>query len=292
MPDRYARLRLIRQLDPEKDCEEIFRQVTDYEFPWDYWQSASLAFFRTFGVPSIAELLHRTGEFSNRTQKRADDTLLILYEITHHGLEDERGRAFLRRMNRMHRHYNISNDDHRYIIALYIVVPVRWIGRYGWRQLTDHEKRAMTAVGRRLGELMGIKDLPRTFDEFARLADEYEAMNFAYTKAGKRLSSAAMDIAADVLPPRMRPLMKAPMQRFSRALLDEDLLRTVGLPLPSRWERKTAEAVLKFRAFVLRGFPPRPDDRPYRPALVTYPSGYQLQDLGPEWLNSRDQTLR
>ena len=289
MPDRFARLRLIQRLDPNNDCEEIFRLVTDYEFPWDYWQSASLAFFRTFGVPSIAELLHRTGEITTHTQKRADDTLLMLYEITHHGLENEHARAFLRRMNRMHQHYSISNDDHRYILALYIVVPVRWIDRYGWRRLTDHERQAMTAVGRRLGELMGIKNLPHTFDEFSRFADDYEARLFACTEDSRQLASAAMDIAADVLPRRLRRPMRALMQRFSLALLDEEVLRVVGLPLPSQRDRRIAETVLRFRAVLLRRFPPRSNGRPYHPAPATYPCGYRVEDLGPDWLDALER---
>jgi hypothetical protein len=284
MPDRFARLKLIQRLDPDKDYEEIFRQITDYEFPWDYWQSTSLAFFRTFGVPSIAGLLHRTGEITPHTQKRADDTLLILHEITHRGLADEHGRAFLRRMNRMHQHYRISNDDYRYILALYIVVPVRWIDRYGWRRLTDHEKRAMTAVGRRLGELMGIKNLPQTYDEFSRFADDYETRLFACTEESRQLATAATDIAVDVLPRRLRRPMRGLMRRFSLALLDEEVLRAVGLPLPSRRDRRIAEAVLRFRAVLLRRLPPRSAGRPYRPAPATYPRGYQLEDLGPDWL--------
>jgi hypothetical protein len=40
-----------------------------------------LAFFRTFAVPRISVLLDQTGELVAHTRKRADDTLLIMYEI-------------------------------------------------------------------------------------------------------------------------------------------------------------------------------------------------------------------
>ncbi len=252
MPDRFARLRLIQRLDPNNDCEEIFRLVTDYEFPWDYWQSASLAFFRTFGVPSIAELLHRTGEITTRTQKRADDTLLMLYEITHHGLENEHARAFLRRMNRMHQHYSISNDDHRYILALYIVVPVRWIDRYGWRRLTDHERQAMTAVGRRLGELMGIKNLPPAAPLPARPED--------------RRSGA--QVPGGPAPPLPATLQRAPVPPGPRDL-------PVGLPgrgsrsgLAGRAGARWALNPLPGSACVLPSMPAiRACRSPYRPVL-------------------------
>lgn len=43
---RYSRLHRIRQMDPQQDYEEIFRWVTQYEFPWDYLQGVSVAFLR------------------------------------------------------------------------------------------------------------------------------------------------------------------------------------------------------------------------------------------------------
>lgn len=175
---RFDRLRRIQGLDPERDYEEIWRLVSAYEFPWDYWQSVSLAFFRTFAVPSISALLDGTGEIVGHTQKRADDTLLIMFEMGRLGLESPEGRAYLRRMNQMHRRYVIGNDDSIYIIALFIVVPVRWINRFGWRKLTVHEERAMTNYGRRLAQLMGIKDVPATFAAFDQFAQSYENAAF------------------------------------------------------------------------------------------------------------------
>lgn len=51
--------------------------------------------FRTFGVPSISALLHRTEEFERRAQKRYDDTDIIVSEMMEHGYDSERGRAAL-----------------------------------------------------------------------------------------------------------------------------------------------------------------------------------------------------
>lgn len=33
---RYSRLREIRRMDPVRDCAEILRLISQYEFPWDY----------------------------------------------------------------------------------------------------------------------------------------------------------------------------------------------------------------------------------------------------------------
>jgi hypothetical protein len=43
-------------------------------FAWDINKALEFALLQTFAVPSISGLLDRTGEFSNRTLKRYDDT--------------------------------------------------------------------------------------------------------------------------------------------------------------------------------------------------------------------------
>ncbi|MGI5365143.1 oxygenase MpaB family protein [Streptomyces iakyrus] len=281
---RFDRLRRIQDLDPERDYEEIWRLVSAYEFPWDYWQSVSLAFFRTFAIPSISALLDETGEIVGHTQKRADDTLLIMYEMGRLGLESPEGRAYLRRMNQMHRRYDIANDDHLYIIALFIVVPVRWINQFGWRRLTAHEQRALTNYGRRLAQLMGIKDIPATFADFDQFAQSYEDRHFAVTDSSRRLAAAAMAITADMLPPSLRGPLTPVMRRFSLASLDEALLHAVGLPLPPERDRRLATWLLRTRGRIVRMLPPRPDSRPHRLTLATYPDGHRVCDIGPAWL--------
>ena len=33
----------------------------------------------------------------------------------------------------MHRSYDISDDDLRYVLATFVVTPIRWLDAYGWR---------------------------------------------------------------------------------------------------------------------------------------------------------------
>ncbi len=60
--------------DPRHDCEQIARYLGMFAFPWDTTRSPELALFRTFASPRIGGLLHSSGEFEARTQKRYDDT--------------------------------------------------------------------------------------------------------------------------------------------------------------------------------------------------------------------------
>src|SRR3954464_14913522 len=95
-------LRRIEGLDPAVDYAEIYRVMVAHEFPWDMNQALSFALFRTYAVPSIGRLLHRTGEFTTRPQKRYDDTVLLLDAVLEHGTASGPGRTALRRVNRMH----------------------------------------------------------------------------------------------------------------------------------------------------------------------------------------------
>ena len=85
--DRHHWSRRISRLDPATDYHEIYQIMAFHEFPWDMNQSLSFALYRTYAIPSIGGLLRQTGEFTERTQKRYDDTALILDTILEHGLD-------------------------------------------------------------------------------------------------------------------------------------------------------------------------------------------------------------
>src|SRR5947199_384446 len=88
---RYAILNTIRRLDPEKDTERMVFLSSCYDFPFDTTRALEFALFRTFCVPSITTLLHRTGEFQRDAQKRYDDTDIIVSELMEWGYTSERG---------------------------------------------------------------------------------------------------------------------------------------------------------------------------------------------------------
>ena len=90
---RLRRLRRLEGLDPVRDFHEIYRATVTLEFPWDMKQALSFALFRTYAVPGIGELLARTGEFTRRTQKRYDDTALILDAVIEHGFGTPQARV-------------------------------------------------------------------------------------------------------------------------------------------------------------------------------------------------------
>src|SRR5437763_10635286 len=153
-------------------------------------QALGLALYRTYAVPSIGELLARTGEFTERTHKRYADTGLILDAILEHGFEDSTGRAALRRMNQMHNAHEIGNADLRYVLCTFVVTPLRWLDRFGWRPLSEAERRASANYYRALGRHMNIHDIPATHQEFAACLDAYERAHFAFSAGGRAVSDA------------------------------------------------------------------------------------------------------
>ena len=84
-----------------------------YDFPWDVTRSLELALFRSFASPRIGGLLHATGEFEARPQKRYDDTDLIVSEIIENGFESERGQRAIARMNAIHSRFGWATVESR-----------------------------------------------------------------------------------------------------------------------------------------------------------------------------------
>jgi hypothetical protein len=275
-PARYRTLARIRALDPERDTDEIVRLTSRLEFPWDYTQGTALAFLRDYGVPTIARVLAATREFEDHGVKRYDDTILIGDEASLEGIDSPRAHAAIRRLNRIHGHYAIPNDEFAYVLATTLVGPVEWIRAYGWRELDPHELVALARFTTRFGELMGIKGLPTTYDGYLALLRDYEARRFAPTPEARRLAEASLRIARQVAAPApLRPLVR-PM---TIALMDEPLRAALGMPRPPRLLAAAVRRGLRLRGRVLRLAPPR--RVPYRHRPSTYPQGYRLGDLGP-----------
>lgn len=265
-------------LDPETDYVEIYQNLALYEFTWDITQSLSFALFRTYAVPSVGRLLYETGAFTGQVQKRYDDTALLLEVPFVHGFESEQGKTALRRINQMHRAYDISNEDFRYVLSTFVVVPKRWLDSYGWRSLTPTELRATVNYYRALGRHMGIKDIPETYDEFMHLMDDYERANFDFDAGARRVADSTLALMTTFYP---RPLRR-PVEVFSRALMDRPLLDAFAYTEPSAAVRRASLLAMRARARLLRYVPSnrKPTFTADLPRIKSYPDGFTLAELG------------
>ena len=265
-------------LDPRTDFVEIYRNVTMHEFPWDMNQALSFALFRTYAVPGIGRLLARTGEFTERVQKRYDDTALLLEPPTRLGFEHPQARAAIRRINAMHRMYDIPDHQFRYVLSTFVVVPRRWIDAYGKRPLTPHEVEASVRYYRELGRRMAVKDLPETYDGFAALMDGYEAEHFGYDEEARRVADSTLALMLTFHPRVAAPAVEV----FGRAMMDPPLRAAFRYPAPAAPLERLAHGALRARGVALRAFPAR--RRPKRVEdlrwIRSYPDGYRVEGLG------------
>ncbi|MGZ8741426.1 MAG: oxygenase MpaB family protein [Nocardioides sp.] len=103
------------------------------------------------------------------------------------------------------------------MLSTFVVVPKRWMDDYGWRPFTAAEVGASTRYYVELGRLMGIKDIPTTYDAFERLLDDHEAEHFAFDPASRRVGDATFALMKTFYP----RAVAWPVDVFSRALMDE-----------------------------------------------------------------------
>ncbi|GAY10225.1 oxygenase MpaB family protein [Pseudonocardia sp. N23] len=277
---RYERRDALARLDPGTDFHEIYRQLALHEFPWDINQALSFALFRTYAVPSIGMLLHETGEFTRRVQKRYDDTGLLLESVLEHGFSSEQGRAAVRRINRMHRSYDISDDDMRYVLATFVVTPIRWLDDYGWRALTEGEKTASANYYRELGRHMGIPGIPATWRDFETLLDDYERERFGYDPGSRAVADDTLALLATFPPNHLAP--RAAVDAFARSLMDAPLRSALAYRSPPKVVEALSRRALHARGKFVRFMAVRDEPSMFRdlPGVRSYPGGFTVEGLG------------
>lgn len=275
---RFALRDYLATLDPQRDCQEISYAITCREFPWDVTRSLEFALFRVFGVAKGTPLLVQTGEFVQRTQKRYDDTVLILSEILEHGVDSPRGHAALVRMNKQHGRYAIPNDEYLYTLSTFIFEPVRWIERYGWRKLTEGEKQSAYHTWVDIGRRMGIRDIPESYEAFERFNREFEREQFRYSPDNEVIAKATRNLMLSwILPEWLQPVGRP----FIHALIDDALLAAVGMRPAPRALQFLVRNALRLRGRLIRLLPPRRRPRRLTQAKNrTYREGYVIGELG------------
>ena len=268
----------ILRLDPKADCQQIVLLVGAYEYPWLIRKSLEFALFRSYGAPSISQLLDQTGEFKRHGQRRVDDTGLLLAEIVENGYDSPRGRQAIKVINRMHGKFDIANDDMLYVLSTFVFEPIYWTQRFSWRRPSQHENLANYHFWVEVGARMAIKNIPPTIEEFEGFKQDYERVRFRYVASNRRVADATLQVMQSWYPKPLRPIVR----QVVYAMLDEPLRRAFDYPKPLPLVRPLAHGALLLAAKLLRFLPPR--RKPFlltRAAHRSYPDGYRLDNLGP-----------
>lgn len=238
----------IARLDPVRDYAEIVRLLMFHEFPWDVRMAGRLMVWHLYANGWVAAAVGRTDDLLSRSEV----TSLAFGDLVEHGFDSPRGREVLRFINRGHRGPLVTAGHLAFALAALAVTLVRWLDRYGWRPVTSGERAALATFYAELGRRMGVRDLPRGYDELAAYLASCEA-GFAPSPAGRLCSERTLAMARARVAWPLRPLVRPVVA----ALLDPGVRAAVGLRAPARPVRLAVSAVLRARRRIVRLLPPR-----------------------------------
>lgn len=275
---RRRRLAELSEIAETGDWEQVYRRFALWEFPSEVRMGFQLAFLRPFAVPRMADVLLRAGSITQDPEKRAYHTGIVIHELIVDGLEGPRGRRMVAHMNRRHRDPHILQEDLTYVLCAFIVVPVRYAMRVGWRPVSAIEREASLRFYQRMGALMNIRDIPATYEAAAAILEHYERRNIAPSAGGLQLGRDVIGVLRRRLPAPLRPLAE-PM--FTSQLADERLIAALGLTKPGRTAKALSSALVRVRRKVepLRQAPTKPSFYPGQSAGRIYPHGYTLDQV-------------
>jgi hypothetical protein len=264
------------KLDPIKDHETIVKWMVVDTWRFDLVRATEIALLKTFAIPSIAKILLEAGEFLNRTQKRYDDTDLLLSLFIENGHSSAIGRQAIRRINRMHaRHPDITNEQMLYVLSTFVVEPIVWIEEYGYRPLNQVEKEASFQFWTQVGRLMAIKDLFANLDEMIAYHEAYEREHMVYSEYNERLYQHVLPTVAKMMPTGVGPLVTWVLP----ALMAPRMCAAFGVTPHSPAKRAAVKALFRARAQAARFIPGKPVFRTQLPH-PTYPNGFVNERLG------------
>jgi ER-bound oxygenase mpaB/B'/Rubber oxygenase, catalytic domain len=273
--DRYARLRRIETLDPEQDSQQISALFYE-DFQSVMLLQAVSGYLMTFAAPRISRILHRTGEFEQSVGKRFVDTGLLFRIPLNHGLGPGPGRDAARRVNEMHRQYDIHPDDFVMVGTDVALSALDFADKFGWRPVSEAEREAVrrhySAVARAFGS---HKPLPLSLAEMRAFWEHYVDTELGFEPHNRAMADAMLVYIAG----RIAPSLRRVTTPLLLAQIDPRILSACGFKPPSHLLRSLSSAV-----FTLMGRrDPVPDGAPdglMTLADTVYPDGWTVETLG------------
>lgn len=276
----WARKRL-KELDPEKDMREMVHLLLEVRFgePIFVHANFSLTFSQQAAVPDIAHQLYKggKGQIFRHPGKRVNDTLLYFGELFEH-LGTAKGKQITAQINRAHQAFPIPNHLNLYTLATIVCVPKRSGLHFAGKDLLNKtEFRAMYLFWKKVGEQMGIQDIPENEDLLFEWCEKYEAENYAYTKGGHEVTKAlANEFASRWFP---KPLHFLGVQAFY-AIMPQSLLKTHRIDNVNPFIRGLVKFILRFYLLFLVPVLPDPKDRKMRDYFGKEYQIYHIEKVG------------
>ncbi|APR78878.1 Hypothetical protein A7982_04225 [Minicystis rosea] len=273
----------IARLDPDESHREIVQLLSDHVFPLEMLVALELAQLRTFTIPSISRVLHGTRQYEDEGERRLDDTRAILNEIHQNGLDTPEGRQTVEHLNRIHSLYKIAADDFLYVLSTFIFDPVLFVEKHGHRPFTMHEKRALFASAKCLGEAMKIPGIPQSYAEFFAWRRAYERAHQRYAPENEAVARGFLRAVGTLAPPWVAPSLEG----IAVVLFDDPTAcSALGLRAPVAPLRIGVRALARLWCRTSRHVNPfehaSASEMPWLNTYPTYPNGYDRTRLGPK----------
>ncbi|KAF9582079.1 hypothetical protein BGW38_000673 [Lunasporangiospora selenospora] len=218
-----------------------------------------------------------TGEVSEvlRTPSMPLTDLEMEQERVEQAKDEQRADRALERINFIHSHYNIQQNDYLYNLSLFVIEPWRWVDRYEFRKMTDLEKNVCiafswldetpaillasdSAVWTKTGRGMGIQNIPESFDEFVRWSDDYAQKHMVYAPSNKVIGLATLELIICLLPNFTYPLLR----KMVISQLDPSVRAASGFQEPPKWATMFTRSIVVLRKWIIR-YLHLPTDVPY-----------------------------
>ncbi|MDE2420578.1 MAG: DUF2236 domain-containing protein [Gammaproteobacteria bacterium] len=262
----WARKELAR-LDPIRDARRYAQLTFEVRFGQPMFIHAlfSAAFAFNMGDPKIAAVLYRdgSGTIVKHTRQRNFETLVFFGLIYQHG-DDAEGQKIIAKMSNIHKHFKISNDLFLYTLSTLACLPRRLSERLaGEHGLTTDELEAQFQLWRKVGELMGIQEIPTSQDDFLAWMLDYEHRHFSPTPAATIVIEALAKEWAEYWYPK-------PLQAWGEGLfyafIDPETRQRLQLREPSAVQERAVKVAVQsfFRGVRLL---PDPADRSWMKAF-------------------------
>lgn len=281
--DPYVRLKQIEALDLDTEYREITK-LFYADFQSTMVAKSINGFMMNYAAPRISRVLGSTGELEHRISKRVIDTIILASAVMMEGFTGQ-GRDAARRVNAMHRQYDIHPDDFIAVGAEETVGSIVLAERYGWRPVTDKEREAVNRYYSHQARAFGSPNpLPATYAETKAFFEAYLDNHVRYEPQNERLGTVLLSWIGTMAPAGMRSLYRFILV----AQLDDRIARACGIHPASRvakWFAHTALNHLGGKLPVADGGPSHLD------ALVSsvYPNGYEISKIGTHVANVGDQ---
>jgi hypothetical protein len=176
------------------NAEQIYHHLCCYEFPFECFYGINLAFYRTFVSPTISTVYRQTNTIAGETEKRVNDTDIIMHAWVDYGIDSDEGQASMKHLNYIHGVFSnrTRNQDFVYVLCCFIVDTIRMIDVFGWRYLDEKEKQALFTFYEKVGQRMNLKDLPTSLEDVYAIVNNYTNNDITATETelGRILTNA------------------------------------------------------------------------------------------------------